>query len=797
MIPALIAIAQDGDAVHTEETFRFLALPELWQLTLLIAPVVVLFAWWCYGGLRRLEASTRIVLACLRGAAIAILLLALFQPSIEEIRRATVRTQVQVLIDDSASMQRRDTYPDATQNEALTTLVGQPVAQLSRTELVAQVLGRPDGLWQRLAEKHDLRLFRFSREPRLIRDFDELTAKGRQSQLGVALDLLRGDAAAANLDAVVLVSDGRNNGGLSPVEIAQRYGDDDIPIYTVGVGDPNPPRNLRLVGPAGPKEALKNEEVAFDVTLSAEGLEGTSVTVTLSAAEADGGPYLPRATATAVLAEDGAPVKLRMYHAFSEPGDYTLRFSADPLPEETSHEDNVDTRFLRVEDQRIRVLYVEDLPRWEYRYVKNLLLRVDTTSIEAQVYQCDASRDFVHWSTEGLPPLRALPSTREELFAYDVILLGDVPKERLGRTEQERTAWLDLLVEFVELGGGVGFLFGENAMPHDYRRSALEDLLPVVLEDPAELATLVLDRRGSFTPQLELPHQPHEITLLRRDPEANALLWERKLAPWTTYFPVRKAKAGAEVLLRHPRDRNAYGNRVLAAASHYPRGRTFVLASDETWRWRKPYGERYMDPFWRNTVRYLAGGRLQHQDENVALTLDRVIVESGDQVRVRLELRDDELQPSRAPEAAVFLRRPEGGAEKRTLRPVPTEPGSFQGSFVLEEPGAVSVLVLGGDRPEGEVLAREDVLVKIPDRELAHSSQDRETLEAIARASKGGRYVFLAEADSLVDDFAKVVPFEREVDRKTRPLWDTWWTLLLVLAILAVEWTLRKRARLV
>jgi hypothetical protein len=80
---------------------------------------------------------------------------------------------------------------------------------------------------------------------------------------------------------------------------------------------------------------------------------------------------------------------------------------------------------------------------------------------------------------------------------------------------------------------------------------------------------------------------------------------------------------------------------------------------------------------------------------------------------------------------------------------------------------------------------------------MAHSSQDRDTLERIAAASKAGRYVFLGEADRLFDDFAARKPYEHKVDSSTRSLWDRFWLLGAAVSILAIEWMLRKRERLV
>ncbi len=789
--------ASDGDGVVSEETFLFTNLPELWVIGLIIVPAVIAFAWWSYGGLHRLEKRTRILLATLRGLAIAVCLLALFQPSLERIRYTKIQNQIHILVDDSASMQRKDTYPDEDQRTALETAAAvDDLAQYSRADLTRRVLEKTGGLVEQLGASHDLRMFRFERKPLPIRDLSELSSRGPRTQIGDALDLHLGASAAVNLDAVILVSDGRNNTGLSPVEVAKKYRGADLPIYTIGVGDPNPPRNIRLIGPPGPKEALRLEEILFTVTLAAEGgLAGQDVTVSLHGSR-DGMPYAPLETQSAVLGQDGQPVKVRLSHAFQEAGDYTLRFEVSSLPEETSFEDNQELRFLRVNDEKIQVLFIDDMPRWEYRYVKNALLRVDP-SIDTQCFLCDASRSFKQEHDDDLPALEDIPRTAEELRKYHVILIGDVPPERIASTEEAVDDWLQLLVEFVENGGGVGFLYGDSAMPERYRGTPLEDLLPVTLEEPADLHTIEIKRDEEFTIDIENPMRPHDIVLLKHDPQSNQKLWEEGFEGLRVYYPVKQAKAGATVLFRHPSAENRYGKRVLAATSVYPRGNTFFMGTDETWRWRKFYGEMYHDRFWRNVVRHLASGRLRHRDDRVDLRLDKVTVETGGQVQVNLSIQDDELHPSSLEQMPVFLRKAGSDAQKRALRSIPGELGSYQGSFTMDEPGTYSFLVYQNNNPQDKVMAREDVFVKIPDRELANSSQDKKTLVEIAKASKGGRYSFLAAATELAPELAERRSYEHEVDRSTRPLWDSLWVLITVLSLLSLEWILRKRSRLV
>jgi hypothetical protein len=168
---------------------------------------------------------------------------------------------------------------------------------------------------------------------------------------------------------------------------------------------------------------------------------------------------------------------------------------------------------------------------------------------------------------------------------------------------------------------------------------------------------------------------------------------------------------------------------------------------------------------------------------------------------VQLRVLDTELPSTAAGEQTVFLRDQKSQVEKRVLRPVPGEPGSYQGSFTMADPGAFSFLVFQGQNPADTVLAREDVLVRVPDKELEQSSMDADTLKRIAEASHGsdssGRYVFLADAKGLADDFAARKAWVHRERTDTRPAWDSLWSLLALLAVLGTEWFLRKRARLV
>ena len=68
-----------------------------------------------------------------------------------------------------------------------------------------------------------------------------------------------------------------------------------------------------------------------------------------------------------------------------------------------------------------------------------------------------------------------------------------------------------------------------------------------------------------------------------------------------------------------------------------------------------------------------------------------------------------------------------------------------------------------------------------------------QTLQATALVNEA--YVRLAAERPR--EFANRKAWESREDTRTRPVWDTIWSLLIVLALLGAEWLLRKRARLV
>ncbi|HED64601.1 MAG TPA: hypothetical protein ENJ09_03495 [Planctomycetes bacterium] len=794
----MIALLQTSvpSAEGVSETLRLLDMPPAWVVVLVVVPLFGLLAW---GGYARehLTSPMRLLLTALRASAFALLLLVLARPvrihQREEIRPA----EVLVLVDDSASMRRKDTYSDdAATRAGLSEVAGRAPEEVSRLELARRVL---DAELTPLLERGRYRadFFGFSDGTTAIRDAGLLAGRGGATHLGSALIEALAAKRGHNVTDVVVLSDGRSNGGATITEAAQAARAAGIPVHTLVVGDTRPEKNALIELVEAPTEALEGDELSVTVRVRALGFEeNPRVEVVLE--ELGEAGARPVESQEVVLTEEGertvlvAPATDLDLRA----GERRFRVSVPHLPGETSVEDNQVLFNVHVSPARMRVLYIDGYPRWEYRYLKNLLLRSDQ-NLDVQCFLLSATPDFPQESSRHLPPLHEVPTTREELLDhYDVVILGDVDPADVAPSQEGADTFLKALRQFVEAGGGLLFEAGEYANPQLYRNTPLADVLPVVL-DPSGVQSFDGDTTREFRPVLENPLAPHAILRLNSDPEINRRLWEdpeEGLRGFYWFAPVERAKPGAEVLLRHPTARSPRTgeNEPLLVAGYYPAGRTLFLGVDSTWMWRYRYGDRYHEAFWRNAIRWLALGRLKSGDRRYRIETTRSTYALEDRVVVEARVLDEDYRPSRAPTQTVHWSNAEDRPSELELPQVPGQEGQYRAGFKVDRPGHYQVWM----EVDGQRVAGAEFEVILPSRETADPSPDPVALADLSKRT-GGIALPLHRAGELAEAFPGDEERGERISARLEDAWDGWHTLAAALALLSVEWILRKRVELV
>jgi len=796
----LIDSAAQNTSTGMRESLRLLDLPEMWVLVLIVAPLLFAVCWLGYRG-ETLTTPVRATLATLRFIALALLFAVICRP-VKVIKREEVqKAEVIVLVDDSASMTRKDAYAgDSRTAKALEKFATGALGDTTRGQLAQAALER--AVLPKLKDGDYVEhLFTFAEELAPFAPGATLTGRGPATHLGDALGSALLSERGRHVTAAILISDGRENGGSPASEAARAAAAAGIPVHTLVIGDTRPEKNIVVELVDAPSDALEGDEIAITVRVLARGVDTSSRTsVRLEEFDPEAPQDQPRKTVAAEeevrLTAVGERVTLvaRAGPADRRTGDRRFHVEVPPLEDETLLDDNALDVNVHISPEKVRVLYVEGYPRWEYRRLALDMLKRADENIEFQAFLLSATPDFVQESTRGTPALRAVPIDRVSLLDhYDVVILGDVDPYAVSPDPGKGDEFMKSLLEFVERGGGLMFIAGEYDNPRAYLSTPLEALLPVVV-DEAEMRSGPADTTREFKPRLEDWQHPHEIVRLHANLEINRQLWEDDdgLRGFDWFLPVNRAKPGSQVLWRHPREANQYGNNPLLVAGYYPSGRTLFQAVDSTWKWQYHFGPRYHERYWRNAIRWLALGRMKSGDRRYRLELARNSYDLGERVGVEARVLDEDYRPSSAQTQGVRVLGPDGRTTDLTLAGVPGKPGVFRASIDAERTGMYRVWIENGEKR----IAATEFEVVLPSLENKDPSPNPALLAEVSAISRG-KALDLARIDELWSAFPGHEERREPISSRLDDVWDTWGTLIAALCVLSLEWILRKRFELV
>jgi hypothetical protein len=819
---ALSALLAQVDRLQVERRLEFAALPEGWAAVGLIALAVAL-GWaivWMYRREGRAGASLRVrlVMAALRCAVMGLLLAIWLQPVLATYLHRLIDSYTLVLVDTSSSMDLQDRYHHADEIERVRTVAPQAgKSPIRRSALVHAVLSRDNNRFlEQLTAANRVKVYTFAEspqarytlqavresryasveqsqpredaEPVLARAQEAATsfaAHGAATDLGKALRQAVETLGRQPVAGVVIFTDGGLNRGDNAEALARYAAERKLALHIVGVGDPSPPHNVRVAEVVAPDSVFAEDPFAVIVQLAAQGMAGQTVTVELRERRAESeDPGRVVASQSVTITEDEALIPLTFRHAQDEVGRYTYQVSVPVGETESVADDNVKQATVNVIENKLRVLLVAGAPNWDYRYLSRLLTRDETFELSCWLQSADetAVRD-------GDVIIDHLPSTPEELFQYDVIVLLD--PDPLEFTPELSELMADLVSRH---GGGLLYAAARLHAPSFARDPATQPVLralPVTLDPDAEL---VLNEIGHYQQQpspvlVEPTALGHPVLRLPDSlgPEAS---WSN-LAEVYWHLPVLREKPVATVLLRHgdPRMQNTYGPHVLLATQYVGAGRTAFLAMDGTWRWRA-HSVAAFDKFWIQMLRYLVEGKLAGGNRRGMLVTEAETHQLGEVVRISARLFDPAFRPltDESVEGEYRLGDDRG---KFTLQRLADRPGWYEGRLVPGRTGSCElILPIPGEALTSEPARREIQIVR-PNVEILEPQLNRDVLVGLAEQSAGGRYYDLSEAGALPGN----IPDRHEsttIRSRPVPLWDDAWMLVALVVLLATEWTMRK-----
>ncbi len=752
-----------------------------WATLLLVLAAV---AWFTFLYARESTTAGRALkalLITLRLALVGIILLMIAEITLS-LRRTGLPT-VAVLVDDSASMGIEDRYDeDRLQEVVARRLQAAELEAPHRLNLAKTVLiEKGTNLLSSVGRRYRLKLYFVSSAAQaqtgaldeLRNRVRDLEPRGESTRLGEGMRRVLGDLRGTPPAAIVCLTDGINTDGETLPDAARYARRKGVPLFNVGLGSEQPIRDLELSDLLVDEVVFVDDVVNFEFKLTASGFAGKTVDVVLR--EKDDETVLARLPVT--IEPDGAPQRLRLPYRPTEVGQYEYTVEVEGQPEEVQQTNNAQHRLVNVRKEQIGVLLVQAYPSFEFRYLKNMLER-DTT-IQLKTVLQDADLEYAELDETAL---RVFPVRREELFAYDVVIFGDVNPSFLSASV------LSNLNDFVaQKGGGLAFIAGPRFTPQAYHDSPLEPLFPIDLTTTVSPTADELRNGFVIEPtELGLPTPQMQLGDTLAD---TAQIW-RELPPVYWLLEASQVKPGARVLAEHPDRLDDNGRRLPVFLMQYVgAGKVLFHATDDTWRWRHRVGDVFFARYWIQAVRYLSRSKLLGQDHSVELSADRREYRRGEPVRLRVRFIDERQAPVADDGVIVVLEREGHKNHRVNLHRNATNRGVFEGTFQEALDGRYHARVVVPTF-EGTAPAT-DFSVVAPPGELEQVRMDAESLKQAAEETRG-RFYRIDQVDRLLRD----LPPGRQVPIESLPpknLWNSWWLLSAFLGLIVTEWILRKR----
>ncbi len=723
------------------------------SLSVLAIVAVLLLSWIA---IRRNRYSTSAwLLEGLRVFLVTAGIVLLNQPEWTEAFQPSEKPTIVVLADQSYSMQTRDeTHRVGLANDARAAFEGTPA---TREDLIKPLLDAET--WKSLNEKFDV----------VVRPFADEDPNGT-SDLASPIEATMQDH--ANLRAIVLASDGDWNSGGSPVNPATRLRVKGIPIIGVPVGSPTRLPDIELLSFDLPSFGIVGKTVSVPVMMESSLPRSTPATITMEGSDGS------KQTKELVIQAMGRTSTVFSWKP-STVGNFNMTVSIPPQPDELMTNNNQRSASIAVREERLKVLVVESIPRWEYRYLRNALSRDPGVDVSCLLFHPGlgkaggGNKDYI----------AEFPNEIEELAKYDVVFLGDVGVGESQLTV-EQCRLLKGLVQ--QQASGLIFMPGLQGRQLSLVDSPLADLLPVVMESGQP------EGWGSRTPShFELTELGRRslLTRLADTPEENLTIWEN-LPGFQWYAPVVRAKAGSEVLCVHQEASNAHGRVPLLVTQPFGAGKILFMGTDGAWRWRKGVEDRYHYRFWGQVIRWMAYQRNMAKGESMRLYYSPEQPNVRQTIFLNANIVEKNGEPLAKGDVSARIIAPSGASQSVRFSSSGEEWGAFSAKFTPQEPGPHR-LTLRSMTTDASL--ETEVLVQGGAAERIGKPARPEVLEELARLTHG-QTIRPEQVSQAISALQQLTPPPLEIRRWY--LWSHAAVAATLIGLMAVFWIGRKMAGL-
>ena len=706
-----------------------------------VLSLTVLFSWKTY--VRHKKNKTTALLEIFRFLLLCLFCLTLLDPKRTEIIKSKIKPQLAVLIDQSQSMDTLDVNDTAS-------------VVKSRKQWVDSII--QSSVLKGLEENTTILIEPFSSK------YGE-TRTDIQSAISSTTEKFE------DLHGILVLTDGDSNLGSPLIQIAPKLRNQNISLFSIFTGSDRILPDLDIEHAWAPSFTLKEERlvVNWKIKNTFDAPQNSVLSLYANDEKVESMPvhFPPNNT------HSGNITWLP-----SKTGKYLMKLVLEPVQAEAFQDNNSQAFQLRVQDTKIKVLVIDSSPRWEYRFLKNALLRDPGVEVKSLLYRPGLS------SAQGNEYLRHFPKNLKELSTFDVIFLGDIAIDPEEITHDNASLLHELVIHHA---AGIVFIPGRKGKQLSFAGSPLDDLLPIVY-DPQKPAGL-----GTANPanlDLTARGRQHWLTDLRGAGEPDRNFWNR-LPGFFWSAMVKKSKPGSQVLATHSNFSSEWGKMPLLVLRHYQSGKSLFLGTDSAWRWRRGVEDKYHYRFWSQVVRWMARERQQANNQGLRLITYPEKPYVGDQVHLHCIASDLAGFPLELSNVDAKITHPDGVTENIQLNAIKESNGIYTGKLDARKSGDFTIIVSENlnDRKLMHTLP-----VQLDTTEKKGRPVRTKPLSALAKLT-GGSTESYREWEKLIPRIKAVIDPQStlKVDRlRTNLFWNCF-----LFGLLIIYWSWRKLLGLV
>ena len=593
----------------------------------------------------------------------------------------------------------------------------------------------------------------------------------RETDLGRALlELSERPDIAAYLGAVLLT-----DGGDERIESAALPA---VPLYIIGIGgNPAEWNDLAIAEVQNPPTVEKDVEfeISADVKAYVGGGGGFArqlgkVNVQLERERS--GKWEKLAEKKLDLSNHRARAKFPVTE--KDLGPHRYRISVEQLPGELSYLNNTRTIAVDVQKKSLHILFFTRELGMDFKMIRGELARDPGIAFTALFRTLSERFTLQGDRLAGDEELEAgFPASEKILQLYDCIILGSFP------AEDWTAAQMNALVKYVEGGGTAVFLGGDKSFGRGgYARTPLARLFPWQITDKeAEMASGVLP---VTIPPAALGHpviSGVDEQLVKQGASVESANQAGDLKPGA--IALLETRQGGKVL-------------VLVAVQSFGKGKVMAVGSNTLWKWatKSEFSRAAFGLFWRQAVRNLTGK--EEGGRVFSVKWDKESYRPGELAIPEIRVAGANPNEPMRLTATLTLK---NETTPLTLDAVQGQPGLYSAKVRLRERGEF-LFKLSGYRGETVAETYEKTLRVAPlMAEGIHLELDHDFLRKLAERGSG-LYLREDQAGQFVKRVASglwqhTVPVESSLVNAGP------WFAGIFLAILVLEWILRRKMNLI